>query len=473
MTWTSLILLVVFSGGSTRDAVSLIDAKDYFQQRKIPANVTKMVELARTEPKTGKAQIQQLLALRWLRENVDEVKKDKDFEDLRRQIEAIAKGQKAQDLHGFARDYATRTAIALGSSMKLVKDEIPKNSLSQDAIRWFPKETNMIFAVDFRFEGEDVEPLMKKFRDQIYSTMPPNGKEEFYSVLEQIGNNRLDRFAYGFHFDDQNEDNHRLFVRASGKMNQKWILDVIKQASPNALIQEEKSFRGRKVTLLRGNRFSPTMCFIGDDEVLMATNMFFPEDLPKEPFKGLQEMLAIRSGKKVGLLSGSLQKLVKDVSPRAFGLFAAELPEKTREEAIESRDAPFRVFPPKMVAEAVIKEGQIVLELDSHLDNAKDAKTFADDIAKLKEKGLKEIAKTENFPPGFPNVKKIQAGVKKTLNSLKVDVNGSSTSATITVDSGLQDPNLLGNLPFIAIGGGAGAPPPPPPEPKDEKGEKK
>src|SRR5207249_863395 len=101
------------SGGTGSDLVSFLPTETYFQSRRIPMNVENLEELARTEPKDGKAQILQLMALRALGEKPELL--GKDSAAVRLTIEKIAKGEIARDRLGFSEEYARRTLLALGS----------------------------------------------------------------------------------------------------------------------------------------------------------------------------------------------------------------------------------------------------------------------------------------------------------------------------------------------------------------------
>src|SRR5262249_49885086 len=147
------------------DLVSLIDAPAYFQARDIKITPEKMAELAVREPSDGKAQLAQLLALRWLGEEADQVKKAKDFPKILRQVEEIADGKGAQDPQGFAAEYARAAAIALGSArVEKVSPKLPENSARQDALTWFPASVRIVAAFDLRSGGPPAPEAGKAVR---------------------------------------------------------------------------------------------------------------------------------------------------------------------------------------------------------------------------------------------------------------------------------------------------------------------
>src|SRR5262245_51101611 len=102
------------SGG---DLIAFFPTDTYFQSRRIPVNIENMLDLATADPKDGKTQIRQLMALRAMAERPELVKKAKDPGAVLRTIERIAKGEIAKDRLGFSQDYATWTLIALGAQI--------------------------------------------------------------------------------------------------------------------------------------------------------------------------------------------------------------------------------------------------------------------------------------------------------------------------------------------------------------------
>jgi hypothetical protein len=93
--------MVGLGGNGAKDFVSLLDAPQYFKSRGIEMKVEKMLELAGKTPADGKEQVQQLLAIRWLGEHADTIKKTGN---ARETLQAIADGKEAKDRHGFAAD---------------------------------------------------------------------------------------------------------------------------------------------------------------------------------------------------------------------------------------------------------------------------------------------------------------------------------------------------------------------------------
>src|SRR5437773_6725770 len=136
-----LLLLSSAHGSPTHDLVSLLRAEDYFKSRQIALEASGLVKLAATEPADGKAQIQQLLAIRWLGENPAKVEKTPGARDV---LEQIAAGKKAQDANGFAKLYARQALARLDRKPLPVAVIAPAAGLHAEAFAWFPADINFV-----------------------------------------------------------------------------------------------------------------------------------------------------------------------------------------------------------------------------------------------------------------------------------------------------------------------------------------
>src|SRR5262249_29035988 len=142
-----LVLLASTSSSPTHDLVSLIRAEDYFKARNIAVDASGMVKLATKDPADGKAQIQQLLAIRWLGEHPAELKKT---EGARAALEQVATGKKAQDRSGFAELYARQALARLDDKPLPVAATAPPGGLQREAFAWFPADTNIVTGMELR-----------------------------------------------------------------------------------------------------------------------------------------------------------------------------------------------------------------------------------------------------------------------------------------------------------------------------------
>src|SRR5262245_32284681 len=109
MGWAEVLMLIVMSGGMhSGDLVTYLPADTYFKSRDVPINLDNMIYLAGKNPDSGEAQIKQLMALRYLAEQPDLIKKAKDKTEALATLGKIAKGELANDKQGFAKEYAAR-----------------------------------------------------------------------------------------------------------------------------------------------------------------------------------------------------------------------------------------------------------------------------------------------------------------------------------------------------------------------------
>jgi hypothetical protein len=226
-----LLLLASVGGTSTNDLLSLMDAQDYFQARKIEVKAETMLALASKEPADTKAQVQQLLAIRWLGENPDQASKVRNARETLRQI---AEGEKAQGRLGFAQKYAKRSLALLDGKPAPEHRAIPNNSLRADALRWFPKDATMVGGYDLRAAG-GIKPLDEvRLRKLVAGMVPPREKEQAYAFIEKLGNVHLDRYSMAMYLDPQQPEKMRMVMRLTGladrKALTKTILDGMKQA---------------------------------------------------------------------------------------------------------------------------------------------------------------------------------------------------------------------------------------------------
>jgi hypothetical protein len=75
----ALLLLLLFGGSAGSDLVSMLDPGVYFQARQIDLSLDKMASLAGATPEDGKAQVMQLVALRYLAEHSDTLQRDAQY----------------------------------------------------------------------------------------------------------------------------------------------------------------------------------------------------------------------------------------------------------------------------------------------------------------------------------------------------------------------------------------------------------
>jgi hypothetical protein len=464
-----MLMMVLFSGGASNDLVSLIDAPAYFQARDVKVTPEKMAELAVKEPSDGKAQLAQLLALRWLGEEAGQVKKAKDFPTILRQVEEIADGKRAQDPQGFAAEYARAAALSLGSAREeKVSHKLPENSARQDALTWFPVSATIVAAFDLRTGGPPAPEASKAIR-QLFSQllMLPQMREQVYTVAEKLGNVRLDRFSLAFAPGPPEGGKGRIYLRFTGKGDPQRLVGLFKDLIPGAEVKEQKGFRGQRVTVLSNPKDPPAFAVVGDSDLIVAG----PEGHPGNSLEMLEEVLAVRAGREKNALAGPLADSLKKVSARANGVVVGELPEGVRREFTRGPEG-LRVFPKKVIAELVHhKGGNLQARLvEGTFDSADEAKTFTEDVARLKAKGLETLKGLQQKPPpGLPVDAKGLGQLAKVLESLQAEAREATAHGSVTFSAEAVKTLILSAGVARMFGGGAAPPPPPPPPPGAKK----
>jgi hypothetical protein len=454
---TMEILLLLALGSGSNDVVSFLNPAEYFQARNIPTTVDKMVELATAEPKDARTQIQQLLALRQLANQADEVKKAKNFDDILKKIEDVANGKKAQDLHGFAADYAGRAARALGAKVELAKVEVPRDSVRDDAVRWFPKDVSLVLSMDFRYPVADPAKASQAIQNLLYADMPPQIKEEFYRQVEQLGNFRVERFALAL---TENEDfrKQKIYIRISGKGDHKALVDAFRRMPAPIVpqIKEEKGFRGKKVTIIdmtagpNGPAGGPVLAVIGNEDFIVAGYNSRTDGSSDEP---MRQMLDVRRGKADSVLKGPLAGRLKKVAPTATGMFVGNLSERIREDFLQGPDT-FRLFPKEVLVQMSRKATGMDLKLQTSLESAEKATKFVEDINRIKKLSLERLANPQPQPPGFPPVPpKLYDHLRDTVKSIKAEAKDREVAGTMTVPADLVNVGPTRTMGFY-LGGG-------------------
>lgn len=461
--WAMVLFFLTLNSGN--DLVSVLDPAEYFKARKVQVTVDKMVELATTQASNGKGQVQQLFALRLLAQDAAEVKKAKNFADILKSIEEVAEGKKAQDLQGFAAEYARKTAIALGSQLAPTKEGIPENSAKQDAVSWFPKQSTVVLSLDYRNDGAQGGKEMDELRKKLLASMPPFVTEQIYQAAEEMGNVRLDRFSLGCAENAQNVNDGDVYLRFTGKLDHKRFVAYLKKKLPgNVQFKETKSFRGKPISLFWTPNQAPAIALVGDNDLIMAGPMGGPN---RDSLKIVEEVLDVHRGKVPSVLEGPLAAKLKTVSPTAVGMIVGNVPQSMHKEM--TRDMPagpgYKAFPKEVVIEMNYKGKDLQVKLQTELKDAEEAKSFVATTNALVQLGLVQLQNPPPFPPNFPNTDKLLKGATDLLKSIKVDAKGKDISGSLTVGPELIQSYMGMALFLVAELRGAAAPLPPPPAP--------
>jgi hypothetical protein len=423
-----LIFMLFMTPGC--DLLSLADPADYFKSRNIAVSIDKMVDLATTPATDGKSQAAQLLALRYLAEDAAGVKKAKNFEEILKRMEEVAEGKKANDSLGFARDYARKTAIALGSQLKPMTPPAPQDSLTKDAMSWFPKGATIVLGADFRNSDGKENKEISELRTKLVKALPAIFKEQLYKAIDELGNVRIDRIAMAYCENAQNNADSKIFMRATGKVDHKRLVAYVKKIAPgNLQFKESKTPRGQVITQFSAAMEPPAFAVVGDNEFVIAG---WERPINNDSTKVLEEMLDVVRGKAGNVLEGPLAAKLKLASPKAGGLIAGTIPESLHKNFVNGPDA-IKNFPREILVEMNQQDGALQFKAQAELPNAEDAKAFVTGAEALVKKGMDELKKNPMLPPNFPNPDKLIKGATDTLKSIKVEAKGKNITGSMTL----------------------------------------
>lgn len=420
--WSEILILILLGGTTPADVVSMLHADDYFQSRKIDLTVEKMLELAGKDPVDGKAQIQQLLALRTLGDDPSEVKKSGQQQAVMQLLQQIADGKKAQDPLGFARTYASRTLARLEGKTPPAP-ALPKDSLRSEAFKWFPAAATLIGGADFRGGGDDAFDPLAPMRKLLTTKVPPEEKAKIYEVVEALGNIRIDRSSFAFVDEPQAETRGRIFIRVTGKGDPKRILDVLEQKGGFQITKKDG------VTLAQHANRPPLLAFIGDSDVLFvgANNRNLDHG------KLVDEVLAIRARGEGSVLSGKFNEELQKLAADGNGIIIGQIPADFQHELTRGGVLPAA---PESIS-AVMKRGKALqVKFQAVMTNADDAKDFSTTLLGLRDKG---VALLQNVPPQAAVPARVVDNFRKTLESLKLNADGKTAQGSAEVDGNIGE----------------------------------
>lgn len=429
--FTEVLIFLLF-GGVSNDIASLLEPQDYFNHRQIGVSVEKMLELAKTEPNSGKAQIQQLLALRVLAEDADKIKKAENFAAIKKDIRDIAEGKVAQDLQGFAAKYARKTLQAFGEKVESPAP-VDDKGLVQETLNWFPKDCNFIASMGFPQQNNSQnESPFKKF----LPLLPPEFKDKLYVTVEKIGNVQLDRASFGFLADAPNGDAGKIFVRMSGIGNHKRMVAMLKEANgANVEVEEIKNFRGRPITLIYSKNSPPCWAVVGDNDLIMCGE----SNNRGEHRKVVELVLDTRRGKIPSVIEGAYAKQLNSIPAKVDGLVVGELPDSMRRE-FTGPGSPLTVIPKTMAAYVVRnKKGDLKITMKADAANKNEAEQFVTGVNALKQMAIGFLQNPGAIPaqPQVGNIQKLIAEAQKTMESLEVKSDGKTVNGMMNVSGDL------------------------------------
>jgi hypothetical protein len=420
---SELVMMLALMGGGG-DIVSALPAKEYFEFRQIEPALDKLIELAATEPATGKAQIAQLFALKQLASEAAALKKSPQLADYRQVLKEIAAGKKGADKTGFAAEYASRVLTALdGAKAPLVV----RGNWRQGAA-WIPGHVTFLAGFDSkdRKPGDPLSPDLTS----LVRLLPKEAMTPMFTQIEKLGNIRLERLVVGVA--QGADDSPEVFVRLTGKANPKWIGDAF---ADSATITE-KSIAGREVRLveLRGGGGEPDLAIVDDSDLLIAGVATVkvkklgveekPEPAPKRAAQ-VEKMLGLMRGGSDAGASAVMGSLKEDL---------AKVPVEASMIAIGTVPATMRLgmpipLPEKIFAHGFRGAGGADLRLKGTMSGENDAKQFAQTVTEGRDAGLKQLAQIQGkAPPGLN-----PTALAVMLQSIQVQSEGSAIQMQMLV----------------------------------------
>jgi hypothetical protein len=448
------------SGGAGGDVVSFLPTDIYFQSRRIPLNIENLEDLARTEPKDGKAQILQLMALRALAEKPELIRKDPAA--TLHTIERIARGEIARDRLGFSEEYARRTLRALGGKVTPPKAAQPAN-VGEEALGWFPASTTL---VGFLGGGPitdstgDYGNEIRRFLTRV--VLPPRNWNQVFDAVEMTGNARIDRISLAYAANGKSKEKDRFYVRITGKGDHQRIVAALKTGNDKGLTwKEDKDARGTPITTVYGEH-DPAFALLGDTDLLLGTSVGGGGG--GENFKVIQQLLAVRAGKEKSVLKGALQDRQPRLSPETVGLLVGDLPGELR--VLFQRA---KLPAPKSIRLEVLRaQDSVDVRFQATLENAEKARRFAESLLALRKTGLDSVRRTQQeIKDNSPLPRGAVGSLRKALESLQLQPDGAGVKGAISVPTEALLAPLW--LQFGTLGVGADPPGPQVPEPEKKE----
>jgi len=414
----SLGLLVSVGGTSSNDIVSLLDAQDYFAFHKIDVTPERMTELASAAPDSPQAQIQQLLAIRWLGDHPEAARRTKSAQAT---LEQIAAAKKAQDEVGFAKEYAQRALARLAGRPPRPRPALPANSVAKDALAWFPESAVFFGSMDLRRAG-DIPPIdLAPIQQFLVKSVPQAEKTAIYNVVDRLGNVQVDRISFAVVAGTSGKRDTKIYIRFTGRGNARTLADLCKQVHTNTTEEKRKGPRGEDILVIDPGKDPPAFAFIGSNELIEAGPEGSGESLPL-----IDEVLDVRAGKKGSVLAGQFAEELKDMPADASALVLGDVPDQVRQELT---GGPFRTLP-KTVSAVLTKRKTIQIKATGIMKSDADAKTLVDDIQKLKKMGLDVLP----FLPAKLGLKPEQVKLlREALESVHADAKNDTVTASASV----------------------------------------
>jgi hypothetical protein len=446
---SELLILLAVVGLPANDAASLLEPAAYLKAHGVELKAERLAELAAVEPTSGKEQMTQLLAIRWLGAHPAEARKADGVLDV---LRAVAEGKKGRDPHRFARDHAARALARIEGKPAPAAWTTPAGSLRAGAFSWFPAEATVLGAVDLRRAPGENAPDLDAFSTMLGRLLPERKWKPIYAFVDTVGNLRLDRVAVAFVMDEKTADPRRIWIRFTGAGDMKRLEEFVAQFYPDR--EERKGAGGESIIVRTKKDEAPAFAFIGKEDLVMAgykSNKGNHVEL-------VDALLEARAGKAPNATTGPFAAALKQVSEKAQALFVADVPEAIRTDLPGA--TPLKTIPSRVVLEA--QGGKTVsARLLATMKDAEEATATVKTLTQLKADGLralKDLPADAKVPPGL-----VDFG-RKTLEGLQIEASGDVTKPEVTVAA--QVPEAAARKLLDALEGLLKLQAGPPPEPK-------
>lgn len=418
-------IYVVLFNAIPNELVSTIDAETYFKARHSALTVDRLLEQAGKKPTNGKEQVAQLLAIRWLGEHADAMRKESRVAAL---LHQVADGQKGADPQGFARAYASRALDRLegrpvGRSIGAAPADWKQH------FGWLPVGFDLVVDYDQHTDSPLRALDDSRLRAAAWASMGQNEREEVIKFVESFGNLRLDRVVLGYRDDPTSPLKQEFIIRLSGAGNRRWLIEALTPLVPGgAQIKQEKTADGTPVTIFQpNNNLGSVIAVIGDTDFLIAAGADGGKSA--DTLRGI-----VKNWNKdpPSVLSGPIGKDLNKVSPRSFAIVVGQVPHELRE--LLQQAAPLAGLPQR-VCISLAKGREFVLHFEGTSASAGDAQLFAGGLTALKERAITAL---QNLPAEMPIKDDTLRQLIKSVEAVKVEQDDAVVRLTFKLSAQLQ-----------------------------------
>jgi hypothetical protein len=415
--FSELLILLALAGVPVNDAASLIDPPGYLKAHDVELNAERLAELIARDPRGGKEQMTQLLAIRWLGAHPDEARKGGALDALR----AVAEGDKGRDAYRFARDHAARALARIEGKPAPAAVQVPPGGLREEALSWFPAGATMFGAVDLGLAGS-ASPLDPDAVSGILGRLLPEGdRKQIYDFVDTVGNLRLDRLAFAVETTGKASDAGRVWVRFTGAADCKSLEAFLAPVYPER--EERKGPGGEPIVIRTKKGDAPAFAFIGKSDFLIAGYRGDKEN----HVEVVEALLDVRAGKGKSVVQGPFADVLKKTGERAQGLFVGDIANAVHAGLLRNLIGSSLAVPGRVVVE--LTGGKVLTaRVRGTMKDEEEAAATAKALGELRGNGIAALA------PLYPAQASDLADIgRKALEAAKVEVSGSTVSVTAQV----------------------------------------